>query len=346
MAKYKISNKGNLITITRKQFGAIPVNGGELQFFNDNFLPGFFRPKLENPKKMTYTAPKGIPLSKYIEQQLDVQMFYSVIAQIVEITKKVSHYNLFIGNLVLNENLVYVKEPSGELFFLYEPLNNRGVSTNVFGFIYDVVKKMRTQNFFVKGECELLANFLMAPENNRIEILEGYIKQRYPQIYQQIGTADMEKSGFISSNRLSYQEHYAAGFAGESETTLLDNFAEDAETTLLAEEEDEETTLLAPQLSAVITRSSTGEEWEINKNEFTIGKKEGNDLAIKDNKAISRFHAVIIRREDEFYIKDNDSTNHSYINGELLESNEENRLSDGDIVKLADEEFSFKEIRS
>ena len=44
----------------------------------------------------------------------------------------------------------------------------------------------------------------------------------------------------------------------------------------------------------------------------------------------------------EYYILDTNSTNHTFINGTMIGSNSEMKLTSGDKVRLANEEFEFK----
>ena len=46
---------------------------------------------------------------------------------------------------------------------------------------------------------------------------------------------------------------------------------------------------------------------------------------------------------EEYSIIDMNSTNHTYINNQMIQSGVEVKLNDGDKVKLGNEEFEFKE---
>ena len=71
---------------------------------------------------------------------------------------------------------------------------------------------------------------------------------------------------------------------------------------------------------------------------FTIGRVESADLQI-DSSRVSREHAVIVKEQDGFRIRDLGSTNGTFLNGEPIE---EARLNDGDILTIADTEFTFQ----
>ena len=89
-------------------------------------------------------------------------------------------------------------------------------------------------------------------------------------------------------------------------------------------------------------RVKTGEIINITKPEFTIGKSESKaDYTIKDNTAVSRVHCIIVQKDGVNYIKDNNSTNHTYLNGVELEPGKEVLLKNKTTVRMGDEEFTF-----
>ncbi len=95
----------------------------------------------------------------------------------------------------------------------------------------------------------------------------------------------------------------------------------------------------APQL----VRLKNNERIPLNKPVFRIGKERSYvDYFVGDNPAISRSHANIIARDGAYFIVDTNSTNHTYVNGMLIQSNVETKISHGDKVRLANEEFEFK----
>ena len=70
---------------------------------------------------------------------------------------------------------------------------------------------------------------------------------------------------------------------------------------------------------------------------FSIGRNDTTDLPINSTR-VSREHAVIIRGGNTYRIRDLDSTNGTLVNGQRID---EATLSDGDIVVIADVEFTF-----
>ena len=93
---------------------------------------------------------------------------------------------------------------------------------------------------------------------------------------------------------------------------------------------------------AKLLRVDNGQEVPISNVIFRIGKHvEDVDYVIEDV-SVSRHHADIMRKGKEFYIMDNNSTNHTYVNGEQIISGQYMLLHAGDRIRLADVEFEFE----
>ena len=89
-------------------------------------------------------------------------------------------------------------------------------------------------------------------------------------------------------------------------------------------------------------RTRTGERINLDKAEFKIGHKASKvDYAVVDNPAISKIHCVITKRNGVCFIRDNGSTNGTYINGEELHGGEERFLTNNASVILGNEEFIY-----
>ncbi len=92
-----------------------------------------------------------------------------------------------------------------------------------------------------------------------------------------------------------------------------------------------------------LIRKKNNEKIDLNKPVFRIGKEKSYvDYFIGDNTAISRSHANIINRDGAFAVVDTQSTNHTFVNGTMLQPNEEIAVSHGDTIRLANEDFEFR----
>lgn len=76
---------------------------------------------------------------------------------------------------------------------------------------------------------------------------------------------------------------------------------------------------------------------------FRVGKEASFvDYCISDNTAVSRSHANIVKRGNDYFIVDTNSTNHTYVNGAMIQSNVEIKLEENTRIKFANEEFEFR----
>ena len=72
---------------------------------------------------------------------------------------------------------------------------------------------------------------------------------------------------------------------------------------------------------------------------FTIGRGRDNDLQIKNDSKVSRFHCKLYRRAANFYLEDNKSSNGTMVNGELIS---ERRLFGGEELVIGETFFRFR----
>lgn len=132
--------------------------------------------------------------------------------------------------------------------------------------------------------------------------------------------------------------------ADDGEDTSVLGLDDDADETTLLDASDETTVLdEAPQKAfPYMIRKSNYDKIEINKPVFRIGKERSYvDCFVANNNAVSRLHADIITKNDRYFIKDNNSTNKTYVNGMPLQPMVEVEIHEGDEIVLANEPFEF-----
>ncbi len=92
-----------------------------------------------------------------------------------------------------------------------------------------------------------------------------------------------------------------------------------------------------------LMRKNTGETVQITKQVFCIGKADqGVDYKVSGNKSISRRHAYITSINGINYLRDNNSTNHTFLNGTQVYSNVDVPIPDNSVIRLSNEEFIFR----
>lgn len=105
----------------------------------------------------------------------------------------------------------------------------------------------------------------------------------------------------------------------------------------------ESTKTLRKAVRPYIIRKRTKEKIVVDRNPFKLGKDASCvDYCIKDNPAVSRNHADIVRKADGFYLIDKGSLNHTFVNGKKVAEDEQRKLENGCLMQLANEVFEFR----
>lgn len=118
------------------------------------------------------------------------------------------------------------------------------------------------------------------------------------------------------------------------------------QTSVLSQEIGQTTVLSGgPQASgAELIRKKNGQSIPLDKSLIRIGTERSFvDYWVSDNTAVFRSHADVISHEGVYYIRDNHSTNHTYVNGAQIPSEQEQMLKDGDQILLGNEPFEFRQ---
>ncbi len=143
------------------------------------------------------------------------------------------------------------------------------------------------------------------------------------------------QSAPVQPSRYSQMQTSSAG--GNYGETVVLNGGMSADTTVL------NAGMLSQKVIAPhLVRKKNGERIPVNKPVFRIGKEKSYvDYFIGDNSAISRSHANIITRDGKYYVTDTNSTNHTYLDGSILQSNSEYEIVNGSKLRFANEDFDF-----
>ncbi|MCI8795977.1 MAG: FHA domain-containing protein [Dorea sp.] len=120
------------------------------------------------------------------------------------------------------------------------------------------------------------------------------------------------------------------------------------ETVFLDGDDDEETYIIGAKQNTVqpefiLYRHGTGESYRICEEVTRIGRSTSiAEICITGNRGIGRVHALLYLRNGEVFIEDNNSKNHTYVDGMKLEPGQSPvKLVHGSKIRLGDEELEF-----
>ena len=139
-----------------------------------------------------------------------------------------------------------------------------------------------------------------------------------------------------------YAEKPAAAPAAIQELPVLD------EETVYLPDESDETVIMGEEGSGMslkpqLIRKRNNEQIPITKNLFRIGRDfDFNDYAVIGNRHVGHTHCHIVIKDGEYFVVDDNSKNHTRVNGNLIPPGTEIKLAHGYIITAADEDFEFK----
>jgi hypothetical protein len=112
----------------------------------------------------------------------------------------------------------------------------------------------------------------------------------------------------------------------------IDIFGDDE---VAADEGDEQ------RRAVLLYQEGTAEEqiYPFNGEVMTLGRGRDNDIQVKNDSKVSRYHCKLYRRGPNFYIEDNKSANGTLVNGELIT---ERRLFGGEEIIIGETFFRFR----
>ena len=337
--------------------------------FARNKINGFMKAERIGKRQIKYTGPVGVSLAERMKKPITAREFLMIIHQIVVAVQKAGTYRLRVDRIWFDISHVFINEVTKELQFIYVPAEKCKIRADVLELmdtiayaaqpsgprdekvVADFIKKLRTVNMSGLNEIE---KFIQATDREAYDEIKrlnsgqtGRISDKRYTPQQDDDATDLLREDDDEATGLLYEDEdddEATGLLYDEEqgTELLDDYDEDDddETGLLSEDE---TMLLVEEFHyATLTRELTGEVIKVNKAVFRVGKERSYvDFFVSNNNAISRSHADIVKRGTRFFVIDLNSKNHTYINGEQVTPRCEVEIRNGDILKLANEEFIF-----
>ena len=235
------------------------------------------------------------------------------------------------SRLTYTMNSIYVTAATLEIQFLYLPFGNKELPRQsvLTDMLYFAIPKDFDTRVFL---CKLLMLFHTTPLSEK-EIYAAFFQEHNPQLF----SFYEEKCRNTVYRQAGKQQEETVNLAG---TTYAESFErrQEEETVLISREEPLRCSEKIPR----IFRQSSGEYIPIYGERLRMGSEVTYvDYVILDNPRVSRSHCEIIKNEDGYYLRDCDSKEGTFFNGERLERKQEILLTAGDTFSLAEELFLF-----
>lgn len=281
-----------------------------------------------------------VPIDTYVNG-LQKSIFLNKLVREIHLEKKenpemILNFKNMISNpqfhwSELDDFVKHMADEDRKMIHINKSLQNKQVENNI-----KFCVKCGQQYVVGAKFCKKCGNPLITPESQNKDMAVQEISNQITT--SQVNTASIPPQMDVQQYK-TYEDLQFNPMGDESEelTTVLSSYVD---------ESDDATTVLNMNKTPKViypyfVRERNGEEIHINKNNFNLGKGKSSDYIITGNSAISRIHAMIITRENKYYIIDNQSTNYTYVNGIQISANEEYEIKASDVIKMADEEFTM-----
>lgn len=97
----------------------------------------------------------------------------------------------------------------------------------------------------------------------------------------------------------------------------------------------------AAHIQYQLLRVGSDKAYGVKTSPFRIGRSTDIELSCPDEKHLGRHHADIVLHGMKCFLRDNDSKNHTYVNGAMIGSGEEIQVYPDDKIRFADCEFEL-----
>ena len=292
---------------------------------------------------MTETTEKS-KLSDILEERLSKAEFSSIVMGLAVRIREIRDNGVDLNRLLMDPEYIYV-DADGTINFIELPIQNEEPFDFKFFmklcFANTCVSTEEDPAYFGQWMNRLNSEEAMTPQD-AIAMSEGWMEEiRIDAEERPLNPTD-ETAGDVTTE---FKQEVLCDVENDTEHRAgqKDVPAAEAEATAIPESEPEpvetEETELMPM--ATLVRIRTGERRELPKGDYTIGKQRETVDWFIDNTAVSRRHATIEFDVDTYYLTDNNSTNHTYINGVALAAMATKPLRDGDEIMLGNEKFHF-----
>ncbi|MDR1563433.1 MAG: FHA domain-containing protein [Oscillospiraceae bacterium] len=156
-------------------------------------------------------------------------------------------------------------------------------------------------------------------------------------IIPQTQPAVMPASAPVQGGYIQQAPQPPQGGRNFGETTVLRPYSGSADTTVL------NASPVAQQNLPHMIRLKNNERISLNKTVFFIGRERAQvDYCVADNTDVGRIHAKLLVKDGRCFLVDINSKNHSYIDNQMIPSNVETEVKNGQKIRLASEEFEFR----
>lgn len=320
MERFRIKKR----SVVYKSRDEIQISPQTIDKINSGVVNNLLRIESANSREVIYSINDYVLLKDYLKTKMSLDQMYSIISQTIITLNALSDEDMSNTRLVLDYEYVFVEPQSGALFFIYEPYISKRENIICNNFWINIIDSTKIKDVTAREQCLQLKQYLEASTDRGLD-----------EIYAYVNKTPIENNAFSTGELLVKATNLR-------NTSFNENDLE-PETGLLQDNKPKEVvkqnTASPRKKRAFLIRESKKEKIEVLNDSFVVGKSASCNYTVIGNPTISRRHIIISRKQGEFYLVDEKSTNGTYINGSIIERNREYKLTNGDMLRLSNEDF-------
>ena len=358
-------------TIVVKLKSGQELNKREVMLVNSYETKDFLRLKT-NSKTLVFDCKGLITLTDYLHMnQMNKKMFAHILLAVVGAIKSCEAHYLSLRLLTLSLQYTMIDPGTWHIYFLYVPVQPFEAPGGLKEILNEIIQYSVFDNSedtdYIQDYIRMINSGIIVPWQTVEEYANGLVAQL------QSDSLQYERRCYRCNTVLGNDELFCPGCGMCFQCPT--NFNEVSEVSSGNQEEVHD---FGPTFDGLEELPSTKNEVEISgsmddtgiicnfkhagaetetaclvsvksklrspitKTPFVIGKLQWETDLFLSEKTVSRKHASLHCENGEYYVSDLGSTNGTFLNGKRLESLKKYKLSQGDIVRFAREEFIFE----
>ncbi|MDO5521396.1 MAG: FHA domain-containing protein [bacterium] len=325
MGKYLIEQNSNGMEVYYEPYFGEQLCLQEVEQIGSSHIEGIAPMEImerEGTQVVRYMIGTKKPLEALGNNGMSEAEVLNMFIQIMEMILQTEALGIGVSNLLLDKKCIFIDKKTKECSVLFHCSDCKTGLPGIEVFIKSVLESIQ----------------INYNQYNVTKYIEQYLEEN-----KQINVIDFKEYMVNMKNQLFEQKYYSGQQSLScrlgDKSIQIEELLEIAAPTLATAKMMEEETVVH---KAYLVRCASNEQILITKSMFTLGSDETKvDYVIKGNGAISRVHAMILIREGNYFIKDLDSTNHTFVNRILVKGAKEMDLLPGCSVILGNEAFVF-----
>lgn len=337
-------------------------SGYDMEMLKRNRLPGFLPFEViesDGGWQFWYEITGLQMLDEYMKQKpVDYALLKKIVLQIDTGMRLAGEYLLMEEDISLSPERIGIRPETGQLYFCYLKGEDKSQAVQFRNLIEQILPNVDHKDTRAVEAVYAIYEIALAEHFNFLDVKKVFLEKdeqhETPEIPEDPGQMTAEdavyemrekaEEQFYPSPEKKYKKLF--GLFGRQKKEMAPEIQVSFEPDEEEIKESVHPTVLLSDVSGMIGKLNyngrNGEaDYLIQTEEFKVGTKEGEVDACLKSAAVSRVHARITKKEDEYYIEDLNSKNGTWVDGELLNYKERRKLEKNTRIRFADEEYIF-----